>query len=66
MKDRKEVEAAGERKWLKTGEEYSKEKSSCVDEENNEIGFPVPLSGLSPFLYSTFQYPRTTRNSSQL
>ncbi len=39
----------------KTGEEYSKEKVIALTEENNEIGFPVPLD-LSIFVY-TFQYP---------
>ena len=40
---------------IKPGEEYSKEKVIALTEENNEIGFPVPLD-LSIFVY-TFQYP---------
>ena len=44
-----------EEEMAKTGEEYSKEKVIALTEENNEIGFPVPLD-LSIFVY-TFQYP---------
>ena len=44
-----------EAEMAKTGEEYSKEKVIVLTEENNEIGFPVPLD-LSIFVY-TFQYP---------
>ena len=51
----KEVKEQLEEEMAKTGEEYSKEKVIALTEENNEIGFPVPLD-LSIFVY-TFQYP---------
>lgn len=51
----KEVKEQLEAEMAKTGEEYSKEKVIALTEENNEIGFPVPLD-LSIFVY-TFQYP---------
>ena len=51
----KEVKEQLEAEMTKTGEEYSKEKVIALTEENNEIGFPVPLD-LSIFVY-TFQYP---------
>ena len=60
----KEVKEQLEAEMAKTGEEYSKEKVIALTEENNEIGFPVPLD-LSIFVY-TFQYPSRQRNSSQL
>ena len=44
-----------EEEMAKTGDEYDKEKVITLTEENNEIGFPVPLD-LSIFVY-TFQYP---------
>ena len=50
-----EVKEQLEAEMAKTGEEYSKEKVIALTEENNEIGFPVPLD-LSIFVY-TFQYP---------
>ena len=50
----KEVKEQLEEEMAKTGEEYSKEKVIALTEENNEIGFPVPLD-LSIFVY-TFQY----------
>ena len=50
----KEVKEQLEAEMTKTGEEYSKEKVIALTEENNEIGFPVPLD-LSIFVY-TFQY----------
>ena len=49
----KEVKEQLEAEMAKTGEEYSKEKVIALTEENNEIGFPVPLD-LSIFVYSTF------------
>ena len=51
----KEVKEQLEEEMAKTGEEYSKEKVIALTEENNEIGFPVPLD-LSIFVY-TFQNP---------
>ena len=51
----KEVKEQLEAEMAKTGEEYSKEKVIALTEENNEIGFPVPLD-LSIFVY-TLQYP---------
>ena len=51
----KEVKEQLEAEMAKTGEEYSKEKVIALTEENNEIGFPVPLD-LSIFV-STFQNP---------
>ena len=51
----KEVKEQLEAEMAKTGEKYSKEKVIALTEENNEIGFPVPLD-LSIFVY-TFQYP---------
>ena len=51
----KEVKEQLGAEMAKTGEEYSKEKVIALTEENNEIGFPVPLD-LSIFVY-TFQYP---------
>ena len=55
MERQKEVKEQLEAEMAKTGEEYSKEKVIALTEENNEIGFPVPLD-LSIFVY-TFQYP---------
>ena len=51
----KEVKEQLKAEMAKTGEKYSKEKVIALTEENNEIGFPVPLD-LSIFVY-TFQYP---------
>ena len=39
----KEVKEQLGAEMAKTGEEYSKEKVIALTEENNEIGFPVPL-----------------------
>ena len=44
-----------EEEMAKTGDEYSKEKVIALTDENNEIGFPVPLD-LSIFVHS-FTYP---------
>ena len=55
IKRQEEVKEQLEEEMAKTGEEYSKEKVIALTEENNEIGFPVPLD-LSIFVY-TFQYP---------
>ena len=54
IKRQEEVKEQLEAEMAKTGEEYSKEKVIALTEENNEIGFPVPLD-LSIFVY-TFQY----------
>ena len=51
----KEVKEQLEEEMAKTGEEYSKEKVIALTEENNEIGFPVPLD-LAIFVH-TFEYP---------
>lgn len=55
IKRQEEVKEQLEEEMAKTGEEYSEEKVIALTEENNEIGFPVPLD-LSIFVY-TFQYP---------
>ena len=54
-RQQKEVKEQLGAEMAKTGEEYSEEKVIALTEENNEIGFPVPLD-LSIFVY-TFQYP---------
>ena len=51
----KEVKEQLKKEMAKTGDEYDKEKVIELTEENNEIGFPVPLD-LSIFVYS-FKYP---------
>ena len=55
MKGRKKSKNSWKRKWQKRERSTAKEKVIALTEENNEIGFPVPLD-LSIFVY-TFQYP---------
>ena len=55
IKRQEEIKEQLEAEMAKTGEEYSKEKVIVLTEENNEIGFPVPLD-LAIFVH-TFEYP---------
>ena len=55
IKRQEEVKEQLKEEMAKTGDEYSKEKVIALTDENNEIGFPVPLD-LSIFVYS-FTYP---------
>lgn len=56
IKRQEEVKEQLEAEMAKTGEEYSKEKVIALTEENNEIGFPVPLD-LSIFVYTLKKQP---------
>ncbi len=63
MKGRKKSKSSWKRKWQKTGEGVQqKEKVIALTEENNEIGFPVPLD-LS-ILYIPFNILSTKKQQS--
>ena len=55
IKRQEEIKEQLEEEMAKTGDEYDKEKVIALTEENNEIGFPVPLD-LAIFVH-TFEYP---------
>ena len=51
IKRQEEVKEQLEEEMAKTGDEYDKEKVIALTEENNEIGFPIPLD-LSIFVHT--------------
>lgn len=55
IKRQEEVKEQLKDEMAKKGDEYDKEKVIALTEENNEIGFPVPLD-LAIFVH-TFEYP---------